>query len=179
MFVSSKVSLQQSGRLATSGRDRFQAAPLDGGSLKHSAQLGLGTRLGRDRGGDQLQTARSLRRYLQGFTRPGSNRSLQDATGSSDPDYYRLFDNASRPLTFQGNGSLLLACSLTNRSTVAISIEQLNKRGAAIPGSFATVQPGESFNYPDILSRGTFYLKVTSTAAGQHRYELNLPIINS
>ena len=167
MLISSKVSLQQSSSLVRSSR----ATLLNDHNLQSRSRLDLG--------GNRLQTARSLRPYLQGFTRPGTNRALRDATGSTDPDYYRLFDNSSKPLTFQGNGSLLLGCNLINRSTAPISIQQLNKQGAGIPNSFATVQSGESFSYPDILRHGTFYLKVTSNALGQNRYELNLPIINS
>ena len=174
-----KVDLQQFRSLTSPQRCSALAGgvSLNGDRLKRSAQSGVG--LSRDRGGNRLQTASSLRRYLQGLARPGTNRSLRDATGRTDPDYYRLFDEDSQPLAFQGSGSLMIACNLVNRSTAPIVITQLSRQGTRIPGSRATLQPGESFNYPDILSRGTFYLKVTSNALGQNRYELNLPIINS
>ena len=180
----SKVGLRQSSRLAALQQvdARSQMAKrrqLDnslGNSVQHAAQMG--TRANLDLGGNRLRTARSLRPYLQGFAPPGTNRALRDAAGRTDPDFYRLFDKQSQPLTFQSNG-LLLSCNLKNRSTQPISIVQLNKQGGRIPGSLATVQSGQSFSYPESLSQETFYLKVTSTAPGQNRYELNLLIINS
>jgi len=149
-------------------------------SLRHSTQsrTPVEPRSTVDRGGNHLRTASSLRPYLQGFALPGTNRSLRDATGRTDPDFYRLFDKDSQPLTFQGS-SLLLSGNLNNHSNQPISIVQLNRQGDRIPGSFATVQSGKSFYYPKLLSQETFYLKVTSTAPGQNRYELNLIIINS
>lgn len=131
-----------------------------------------------DRGGDRLSTARSLRPYLQGLAVPGTHRSLRDATGQKDPDFYRLFDQRSAS-TFQGNGGLLISCNLRNLSDAPISIALLNKQGKVINGSLKTVQAGQDFVYDQTLSRDTFYVKVTSRSPGQHRYDLNLPIINS
>jgi hypothetical protein len=131
----------------------------------------------RDKGGDSLQTARSLRPYLQGFAPPGTNRSLRDKTGRRDPDFYRLFDQAS-PNTFQAD-ELLISCNLDNLSKAPISITLLDRQGNGIAGSSKTVMAGQSFVFDNSLSDGTYYIKVTSTAPGRHRYELNLPIINS
>ena len=169
------VNSRPSGPLSAPERHQAIASGLGAFSKSNSRLARQGSP---DPGNNQLQTALSLRPYLQGFSRPGANRSLRNATGRSDPDYYRLFDQPSGP-TFQGNGSLLIACNLTNRSTAPISITQLSRSGARIPGSAATVQPGQAFNYPNVLGRGTFYLKITSAAPGENRYLLNLPIINS
>jgi hypothetical protein len=141
-----------------------------------------------DKGGDNLQTARSLRPYLQGYAPPGTNRSLRDATGRRDPDFYRLFDKQS-PNTFQADG-LLISCNLSNLSRVPITISLLDRGGNVIQlgelftrnsqtSTSKTVAPGNSFVFDNSLTEGVYYIKVTSTAPGQHRYELNLPIINS
>ncbi|MCU0524061.1 MAG: hypothetical protein MUF72_04470 [Elainella sp. Prado103] len=130
-----------------------------------------------DLGGNRLSEATSVRPYLQGFAPPGVNRPLRDKTGRKDPDFYRLFDNVALN-TFQSEG-LLLSCQLRNRSNAPISITLLDQQGKPIAGSRQTVQAGRSFVYPEGLSETTYYIKITSKAAGQNRYELNLSIINS